>query len=273
MKSLKSVIQTVNIILFILFNHLVFFSQKISKEITLNYQIDGFNIDRYGYIYEMSYDNLFKKNKNDEILYSYSNKNLGKISEIDVSNPLRPLLLYKDMGVICVLDNTLSQQEKNIDLNSLSLYQTNSIANSNFDNGIWLFDVDMNEIIKIDVHSNITYRSGNLAVILPKFEGPIIKMQEYNKHLFAFTKNQIFEFDQFGSLLHTIPASASMGFIYDDDNYILYDGAHFLKYFKLDFKIDTLMENNSYIKVVGEFNEIVGLHKDLTKIQFLEFDF
>ena len=42
------------------------------------------------------------------------------------------------MGVICVLDNTLSQQEKNIDLNSLSLYQTNSIANSNFDNGIWL---------------------------------------------------------------------------------------------------------------------------------------
>ena len=98
-------------------------------------------------------------------------------------------------------------------------------------------------------------------------------MEEYNKHLFAFTKNQIFEFDQFGSLLHTIPASASMGFIYNDYNYILYDGAHFLKYFKLDFKIDTLMENKSYIKVVGEFNEIVGLHKDLTRIQFLEFDF
>ena len=59
------------------------------------------------------------------------------------------------MGVICVLDNTLSQQEKNIDLNSLSLYQTNCIANSNFDNGIWLFDVDINEIIKVDIHSNI----------------------------------------------------------------------------------------------------------------------
>ena len=85
------------------------------------------------------------KNKNNQIIYSYSNKNLGKISQVDVSNPLRPLLLYRDMGVICVLDNTLSQQEKNIDLNSLSLYQTNCIANSNFDNGIWLFDVDINE--------------------------------------------------------------------------------------------------------------------------------
>jgi len=273
MKSLKSVIKTVNIILFLIFNHLIFFSQKISKEITLNYQIDGINVDRYGYIYEVSYDNLFKKNKNNEIIYSYSNKNLGKISQVDVSNPLRPLLLYKDMGVICVLDNTLSQQEKNIDLNSLSLYQTNCIANSNFDNGIWLFDVDINEIIKIDIHSNITYRSGNLAVILPDFEGPIIRMEEYNKHLFAFTKNQIFEFDQFGSLVHTIPACASMGFIYDEDSYILYDGAHFLKYFKLDFKLDTLMENSSYLKVVGELNEAVGFYKDLTKIQFLKFDF
>ena len=176
MKSLKSVIQSANIILFLIFNPSIFFSQKISKEIALSYQIDGINVDRYGYIYEMSYDNLFKKNKNNQIIYSYSNKNLGKISQVDVSNPLRPLLLYRDMGVICVLDNTLSQQEKNIDLNSLSLYQTNCIANSNFDNGIWLFDVDINEIIKVDIHSNITYRSGNLAVILPDFKGPIIRM-------------------------------------------------------------------------------------------------
>ena len=145
MTSLKSVIKPVSIVLFLILKNLVSFSQEISKEITLDYSIDGINIDRYGHIYEMSYDNLFKKNKHNEILYSYSNKNLGKISQVDVSNPLRPLLLYKDMGVICVLDNTLSQQEKNIDLNSLSLYQTNCIANSNFDNGIWLFDVDINE--------------------------------------------------------------------------------------------------------------------------------
>ena len=98
-------------------------------------------------------------------------------------------------------------------------------------------------------------------------------MEEYNKHLFAFTKNQIFEFDQFGSLVHTIPASASMGFIYDDDRYILYDGTYFLKYFKLDFKLDTLIKNSSYLKVVGELNEAVGFYKDLTKIQFLKFDF
>ena len=64
-----------------------------------------------------------------------------------------------------------------------------------------------------------------------------------------------------------------MGFIYDNDSYILYDGTYFLKYFKLDFKLDTLIKNSSYLKVVGELNEAVGFYKDLTKIQFLKFDF
>ena len=75
---------------------------------------------------------------------------LGSIDQVDVSNPLRPLLFYKDQGLIIVLDNTLSQQKNPISLNELGLYQTSCIANSNFDNGIWLYDVDVNEIIKID---------------------------------------------------------------------------------------------------------------------------
>ena len=66
---------------------------------------------------------------------------------------------------IAVLDNTLYQQKQIISLNEIGLYQANSIANSNFDNGIWLFDVDVNEIIKINASAVVTYRSGNLAVI------------------------------------------------------------------------------------------------------------
>ncbi len=271
MISLKSAIPFINILLFLNFNCLFLYAQKIENEIILNYQIDEVNVDRYGYMYEISYDNLFKKNHENKIVYSYSNKNLGEISQLDVSNPLRPLLLYKDLGIISVLDNTLSQQEKNIDLNSLSLYQINSIANSNFDNGIWLFDIDINEIIKIDVHSNIIYRSGNLSVILPRFEGPIIKMQEFNKHLFAFTEYQIFEFDQFGSLLNTISSSASKGFIYNNESYILYDGTYFLRYFKLDYSVDTITKNSNYKRVSGEFNKIVGLTKDLSRIEFIAF--
>ena len=93
-------------------------AQKITNQLLLNNKVDDITVDRDGYIYEVVYDNLFKKNINGELKYSYSNKQLGKIGQLDVSNPLRPLILYKDLGVISILDNTLSLQENNIDLNN-----------------------------------------------------------------------------------------------------------------------------------------------------------
>ena len=116
-------------------------SQQSSKykllEVPKNNQIE---IDQYGYFYIIDQDNLIKYDSEGHTLYHYSNKLLGNIDQIDISNPLRPLLFYKDQGLIIVLDNTLSQQKEPISLNELGLYQTSCIANSNFDNGIWLYD-------------------------------------------------------------------------------------------------------------------------------------
>ena len=246
-------------------------AQKITNQLVLKNKADDINVDRYGYIYEVVYDNLFKKNINGELQYSYSNKQLGKIGQLDVSNPLRPLILYKDLGVISILDNTLSLQENNIDLNNLSLYQTTCIANSNFDNGIWLFDVDVNEILKIDIHSSIIYRSGNLSAILANYDGPIINMREFNKHLFAVTKTHVYEFDQFGSLISTINVDATKGFIIGNDNYLFYDGIYFKRYQKLEFKMDTICQNKSYKKVTGEIQHIIGIATNSTTIEMIEF--
>ena len=135
------------------------FSQNI-KESTFRFfkSVQLSEIDQYGFIYNIEKDNLIKYDSKGEILYNYSNKLLGDITQIDISNPLRPLLFYKDQGVILALDNTLSQQKSQISLNELGLYQTNCISNSNFDNGIWLYDLDVNEIIKINYYSEIGYK-------------------------------------------------------------------------------------------------------------------
>ena len=246
-------------------------AQKVINQLLLKNKVDEIAVDRYGYVYEVVYDNLFKKNISGKIYYSYSNKQLGKIGQLDVSNPLRPLILYKDLGVISVLDNTLSLQENNIDLNNLSLYQTTCMANSNFDNGIWLFDVDVNEILKIDIHSSIIYRSGNLSAILANYDGPIISMHEFNKHLFGVTKTHVYEFDQFGSLINTINVDATKGFIIGNDDYLFYDGTYFKRYQKLEFKMDTICKNTSYQKVTGEIQHIIGISNNFSKIEMIEF--
>lgn len=68
-------------------------------------------LDQYGFIYHINKDNLVKFNKEGVPLYNYSNKLLGNITQLDISNSLRPLLFYKDQGIILALDNTLSLQK------------------------------------------------------------------------------------------------------------------------------------------------------------------
>ena len=153
------------------------FSQEINEsKLEVHNSSHITEIDQYGFIYDIEKDNLIKYDSQGNELYNYSNKLLGEITQIDISNPLRPLLFYKDQGIILALDNTLSQQKSQISLNELGLYQTNCISNSNFDNGIWLYDLDVNEIIKINYFSKVDFKSGNLSVILPNMDFPILKL-------------------------------------------------------------------------------------------------
>ena len=95
------------------------FSQNI-KESTFRFfkSAQLSEIDQYGFIYSIDKDNLIKYDSKGEILYNYSNKLLGDITQIDISNPLRPLLFYKDQGVIFSLRQyTVATEKSNLLMN------------------------------------------------------------------------------------------------------------------------------------------------------------
>ena len=257
-------------ILLLVFFKLSIGQLEITSKITLKDEFSEIEVDHYGYIYVIKDDNLLKLDDTQSIIYSYSNKLFGEISQLDISNPLRPLIFYKDQGIITVLDNTLSQQKYVISLNEIGLYQSKCIANSNFDNGIWLYDIDINEIVKIDHLSNIIYRSGNLSVILNEMNSPVIKLYEKNKKLYAITTNKIFTLDQFGSLISSINTSAKNGIIVTENELWCYDGEFITTYENLDFKIDTIQKSSAYIKIMGFSEKLVGVSKNRKDLYSLE---
>lgn len=252
-------------------NPIINFSQDNKENAFMFYNSNPFTeLDQYGFIYNIEKDNLIKYDSKGSILYNYSNKLLGEITQIDISNPLRPLLFYKDQGVILALDNTLSQQKSQISLNELGLYQTNCISNSNFDNGIWLYDLDVNEILKINHYSKVDYKSGNLSVIIPNMDFPILKLQEKNRLLYAVTGEKIFVFDQFGSLLNVINLCAKNGLIIKEKHIIAYDGSFIMNYNILDFKVDTLIESNKYSKIIDGQDKIIAISKDKSGASYID---
>ena len=79
-------------------------------------------------------------------------KNYGKLYTIDVSNPLKILLFYKDFSTIVILDRLLASQSS-IDLKRYSVLNPSAIGNS-YDNNIWVYDDFDNKLRKIDEQGN-----------------------------------------------------------------------------------------------------------------------
>jgi len=261
-----------NIIYFLFICKLCFCQVKVYRNIKIEDGFSDFKIDHYGFMYQIKNDNLLKMSADGNVTHSYSNKLYGDIFQLDVSNPLRPLLFYRDQGLLITLDNTLSEQESVISLNEIGLYQAKCIANSNFDNGIWLYDIDMNEIIKIDNFSNIIYRSGNLSVIFSSMKSPVVRLYEKNRKLYAVTEEKIFVLDQFGALIKIINTSANKGLIISENSLLCYDGKNLKLYDDLQFKVDTIQLKTEFIKVQGYTEKFIGLSKNLKDVYFLKIE-
>jgi hypothetical protein len=107
-------------------------------------------VDELGNVYIVDDKNVLRMyDKNKVKKFEYANNRMGKISSLDVSNALNPMLFYKDFGHIVVLDNSLALV-KDVNLNGNGkMLNAGPIAMSN-DKNYWIFDPQIQKIIKIN---------------------------------------------------------------------------------------------------------------------------
>lgn len=104
-------------------------------------------VDKLGNYYLVDSENSIKKfDKDQKLKYSYSNNQYGKPEMIDVINPHKILVFYKQQQILVFLDNTLAEISI-LTLNPDSFYAAAGMAN---DGNIWLFDAYYYKLVKID---------------------------------------------------------------------------------------------------------------------------
>ena len=103
------------ILIFLFLTCVTAFSQEqkllVSRYETVDLVVDKFvGIDKFGFQYFIKNNVLFKQ-KNGQSL-EYKNLSLGKISKVDLQNPLKLLLFYEDFNTIVTLDNQLNETQR-----------------------------------------------------------------------------------------------------------------------------------------------------------------
>jgi hypothetical protein len=179
---------------------------------TISGDIVDFTIDNLDNIYILNSRNQVKKlNSNGDSVAVFNDvKKYGQASLIDVSNPLKVLLYYKDFATIVVLDRFLNVVNS-IDLRKQNIFQAKAIAQS-YDNRVWVYDEVENKLKKVDENGTIMQETPDFRMLFGQAPSPQ-KIFDQDKYVYLYDSIQgVFVFDYYGSLKNKILISRWQNF-------------------------------------------------------------
>ena len=168
-------------------------------------KFSAMNVDMLGNIYVITETNQLKKlNSNGDSLSTYNDvKKFGTVSSIDVSNPLKVLLFYKNYGNVVFLDRQLVFRNS-FNLKQQNLFKVKTIANA-YDNNTWIYDEQDFKIKKIKDNGTTISETTDLRQVFDAAPMPT-KIIDNNSNLYLYdTQKGLFVFDYYGSLKQKIP--------------------------------------------------------------------
>lgn len=166
--------------------------------------IVDFTVDNLDNVYILNSRNQIKKfdAKGDSAAVFNDVKNFGKATLLDVSNPLKILLYYKDFATVAVLDRFLNPVNV-IDLRKQNIFQVKAIGQS-YDNKLWVYDELASKLKKIDEDGTMLQETADFRLLLGQAPSPT-KIFDENKYVYLYDSLKgVYVFDYFGALRNNI---------------------------------------------------------------------
>ena len=216
------------------------------------------NIDplQHLYIVDQEDQSIHKYSPKGELLYVYSNNNLGELGYLDAQNPMQILAYWKDYNEVVILDRTLSLRSQ-FNLEELGFYQVPAVCLSN-DRHIWLYDPDNFRLVKTDGNGNILVESGDLSNLLGTDVNVHTLVEKDNEIYMNIPEEGIFVFDNLGNYEQQLHLKNISSFqVHKEHLFFLEENKlkayHFPSFQTLDIPLETLKKGVLQIKIGVEY--------------------
>lgn len=142
-----------------LFMHLLIttgFTQNyvVQKEMEIALSADAFiGVDKFSNLYYIKNNTLYRKNQQKKV--EYRELQLGEIFSVDLLNPLRITVFYKQANTAVILDNRLNEL-KRISFDNLTDYKLVDFCTTANDQSLWVFNADLQQLEIFNYNTNTT---------------------------------------------------------------------------------------------------------------------
>lgn len=178
-------------------------SFKLEKVIAGNFTM--MDVDVLNNIYVITAGNQLKKyNANGDSMAVFNDvKKYGNPTLMDVSNPLKVLLYYKNYATVVMLDRLLSLRNS-INFRQQNIFSVKAIATS-YDNNIWLFDEQDYKLKKIDEEGKLLQESTDWRVLMDAVPSPATIIDNNNFVYLYDPAKGFYIFDYYGTFKNNLP--------------------------------------------------------------------
>ncbi len=163
-----------------------------------------FNVDNLDYLYLLSNNQLKKITaKGDSVAVFNDVKKYGNPDFIDVTNPLKALLYYKNYSTVVMLDRFLTIRNT-INFRKQNIFYVNNVTLS-YDNYIWIFDEEDYKLKKIDEEGKQLLSTVDWRILFDTVPAPV-KMIDKNNYVYLYdTEKGFYIFDYYGGFKNRLP--------------------------------------------------------------------
>ena len=198
---------------------LVQFLLPVEFQFVKSVKVDGDShfSDPMGNVYIIKNNHLVKFVQDYTQAAEYTNLFLGNIHFIDVSDPLRILIYYKDYNQVVWVDNFLSEIRSPIWLDNLGVDQAQLVCSSN-QGGFWIFNGLNNQLQYFNVNLQFIHESITLNSLTGSDIQPVYMLEKSRNVYLNVPGFGILVFDLFGNYAKTIPLEIPGEFQVTDQN-------------------------------------------------------
>ncbi len=197
---------------------------------TIDGDFSDFTVDNTGNIFLLNKNNQLKKlSSTGDSLAVYNAVNIyGDIYYIDVSNPLKILLYYKDFVTIVEVDRFLNILNT-VDLRNLGIFQVKAVGLA-YDNNIWIYDELDAKLKRIGDDGTLIDQTTDFRQLFDSTPDPsLIIDQSGLVYLYDITKG-VYVFDHYGTMKSKVSLTGWRDFNVIDKSLIGRKDDFFYKY-------------------------------------------
>lgn len=220
---------------------------------------DTMLLDAIGQLYHWSIDNQIEKvysvnqlGQTDTTRYRYHNPRLGRLTSVDFTNPIRPMLFYEDAQTVILLNRNLVEF-RSINLLDFGFPAIDAIAYAT-NEGFWIYNSNAQKLIQIDRNGTVLFESTELSRVFNQAIRAEQLVANTQQIAMRTQKNRLLLFGPFGGYRsELLKGGTSLHLV--KDRLVFYEGKRWWTYLGPQIPIEPVLEKKGkeLVSIRAEF--------------------